>query len=198
MKESKTVTYTQKTHPKIVPGGLALLKGYKTYSKAHTLLLKAARSVDYQQELQFVLSFYGSDFDFLQLSTQLEMFSLSFKTAKEVTLSDVFAFFRDSTPAQADLLCQVSKLLVLLLVMPATNAQSERSFSAVRRVKTYLRLTTTQQRLNNLMVLHVHKSCTDALDLFAVANEFIDGSDHRKFFFWSQFKKLIMKNNFTY
>ena len=57
----------------------------------------------------------------------------------------------------------------LLLVMPATNATSERSFSAIRRVKTYHRTTMTQQHLNNLMVLHVHKEITDSLDLMNFA-----------------------------
>ena len=97
--------------------------GYKTYAKVQTLLLKAAKSLDYQEELQFVLSFYGSDFDSLQLSTQLEIFSQSFKTAEEVTISDIFGFFHNCTPAQVDLLCQVSKLVMLLLVMPAINAE---------------------------------------------------------------------------
>ena len=45
-------------------------------------------------------------------------------------------------------------------IMPATNATSERVFSAFRRVKNYVRGTVTQQRLNNLMVLHVHKDIT--------------------------------------
>ena len=64
-------------------------------------------------------------------------------------------------------------LLKLLLVMPATNATSERSLSALRRVKTYLRSTMTQMRLNNLMVLHVHGKRTDALDLTSIGKEFI-------------------------
>ncbi len=34
--------------------------------------------------------------------------------------------------------------------MPATNASSERSFSALRRVKSYLRSTMLQERLNYL------------------------------------------------
>ena len=46
------------------------------------------------------------------------------------------------------------------LVMPATNATSERSFSALKRVKTY-------------MLLHVHKELTDKLDLIACANDFV-------------------------
>ena len=67
----------------------------------------------------------------------------------------------------------------LLLVMPATNATSERSFSALRRVKTYLRTTMTQQCLNHLMVTHVHKTSTDSLDLTNVAREFVAGREGR-------------------
>ena len=76
----------------------------------------------------------------------------------------------------------------LLLVMPATNAESERSFSAVRRIKTYLRSMMSQQHLNHLMLLHVHKSYTDHLELIDVANDFIDSSEYRKHFFGSEFK----------
>ena len=65
--------------------------------------------------------------------------------------------------AQRDLLYQACRVLQLVLVMPATNATSERSFSALRRVKGYLRSTMSQQRLNNLMVLHVHKERTETL-----------------------------------
>ena len=77
------------------------------------------------------------------------------------------------------LFSQIAIILKLILVMPATNAVSERSFSALRRVKTYLRATMTQKRLNNLMVLHVHSDCTDELSDIAVANEFVKGNEHR-------------------
>lgn len=68
----------------------------------------------------------------------------------------------------------------LILVLPATNATSERSFSAMRRVKYYLRSTMGQERLNHLMVLHVHKSETDSLDLIQIANTFVSRNDHRE------------------
>ncbi len=61
----------------------------------------------------------------------------------------------------------------LVLVMPVTNATSERSFSALRRVKSYLRSTTGQERLNYLMLLHVHSDKTDKQDLKSVLNDFI-------------------------
>ena len=67
----------------------------------------------------------------------------------------------------------------LLLVMPATNASSERSFSALRQIKTYLQTTMSQQRLNSLMLLHVHKDKTDSLDLVQVGREFVVGREGR-------------------
>ena len=71
---------------------------------------------------------------------------------------------------------QVCTLVHLLLVMPATNAVSERSASALRKVKTYLRTTI---RLNNLLVLHVHKDRCDSLVLAVCLNQFVSDSEHR-------------------
>ena len=162
--------------------------GYKTYGNVQALLLKAAAAQPYEEELRFVLSFYGSDFDSLLLPTNLEIFSKGFHAEGGVVLSDILAFFRSCTPGQLELMSQVGKLVRLLLVMPATNAESEQSFSAVRRIKTYLRSTMSQQRLNHLMLLHVHQNRTDGLNLVDVANDFIAGNDHRKQVFGAEFK----------
>ena len=63
---------------------------------------------------------------------------------------------------------------------PATNAVSERSFSALKRVKGYLRATMGQNRLKHLMFLHVHSELTDKIDLVEVANRFAGNIDARK------------------
>ena len=73
--------------------------------------------------------------------------------------------------------------IALVLVMPATNAVSERSFSCLRRLKSYLRATMSQSRLNNVMVLHVHTNLTDKLSLVDIGNNFISGSSHRESLF---------------
>ena len=62
------------------------------------------------------------------------------------------------------------KLTKLILVMPATNAISERSFSALRRLKTWLRSTMNQTRLNWCMILHIHNDDTDVANEFASRN----------------------------
>ena len=71
-------------------------------------------------------------------------------------------------------------LVIILLGIPPANATSERTFSALHRVKTYLRSTMTQTRMNNLITLHVHKERTDPLDLKAIANEFTARNERRR------------------
>ena len=62
--------------------------------------------------------------------------------------------------------------------MTATNATSERTFSALRRIKSYRRSTMSQVRLNHLMVLQVHKALTDTIKPENIADEFVSSSQH--------------------
>jgi hypothetical protein len=155
--------------------------GYNIYRNIEIVLLNAVNSKEYKSELDTVVNFYGSDFNAQLLETQLHILSTSFtkEPGKVAVILDVIKYFKEITQAQKELMCEVCKLLTILLVMPASNAVSERSFSALRRVKTYLRSTMTQNRLNNLMVLHIHKENTDSMDIISVANDFVSRSEHR-------------------
>ena len=64
----------------------------------------------------------------------------------------------------SSLFSEVLKLLKLLFVLPASTASAERSFSSLRRLKTYLRSSITAQRLNHVLLLHIHKDITEQLD----------------------------------
>ena len=67
-----------------------------------------------------------------------------------------------------------------MLLAPATNAISERSFSALKRLKTYMRATMGDQRLQSLMVLHIHRNKVDQLNLIDIANKFVGNNEYRK------------------
>ena len=157
--------------------------GYRIYKSLETLLIKASKREEFQDSLDQVCAFYHDDFDKELLDSQLKTFGIHFQTTEEPTMQisifDLKRYFLSLSPGQASLLSQVRHLLQLILVMPATNASSERSFSALRRLKNYLRTTMKQERLNHLMVMHVHKERTDKLDLKSVLNNFISDSEHR-------------------
>ena len=73
---------------------------------------------------------------------------------------------------------QVIELFKLILVLPATKASSERSFSLfIATCKPYLRATNGQGQLNHLMILSTYKENVDKLNLKDVAREFIYKND---------------------
>jgi hypothetical protein len=78
---------------------------------------------------------------------------------------------------------EIHKLILLYLTVPLSNASAERSFSCLRRVKTYLRNRLTQEHLNHHMILNdlnVHKGLTDSIELKTVATEFVRKNERRR------------------
>ena len=154
--------------------------GYRVYHCLENLLLKAARGEEFSEELKLASSIYGADINECNLQMQLETLGTSIQEERVLSIFDVWNYLQQLTAAERTLLNEVVTVMKLLLVMPATNATSERSFSAMRRVKSYLRSTMGQERLNHLMTLHVHKESTDSLNLVQVANEFVCGNESRQ------------------
>ena len=132
------------------------------YSNLEKSLIKAASGEDSEEEFQVL---YGSNYNPQLFKTQLQLLQVYFSSTctEKVTVATV----KDSIVSLEgrSLLSEVVKVLSTILVMPATNATSERSFSAFRRIKTFLRTTMHQARLNHLMLLHIHKDLTDKLTL---------------------------------
>ena len=75
----------------------------------------------------------------------------------------MYRFDRGIRKRRKIFLSEVVVLLELVLVTVATNATSERSFSALRRLKTYLCSTMAQLRLNHSALPHTTKEECDTL-----------------------------------
>ena len=48
------------------------------------------------------------------------------------------------------------------------------------RIKSYLKSTLGQERLNHLMTLNVHNDSIDSVDLVEVADQFVSGNEYRQ------------------
>ena len=147
-------------------------RGYEMVTNLENLLLKSASGEDSLEELEKVSAFYGSDIDKGLLEAQLLVFKSKFKELKQekVVLKDIMNFMRK--PGHSEILSEISTVLKLILVLPATDAESERVFSSLKRIKTYLRNSMSQARLNHLMLMNIHKEETDQMSLAEVANKF--------------------------
>ena len=76
------------------------------------------------------------------------------------------------TMREKTLLGEVHKLLRLYLTLPVASSISERTFYALRRLKNYLRSTIKQNRLNNCLFMHCHKSIMGTLYTVKIAKRF--------------------------
>jgi hypothetical protein len=66
----------------------------------------------------------------------------------------------------------VSIVLRIVLTIPVTVASGERSFSKLKLIKSYLRATMKQDRLNGLAMLSIEKDVASELDYSSVINKF--------------------------
>lgn len=114
------------------------------------------------------------DFDEEQLKLHTKMFHdiLKERNVKVACLMDVVVFLAKNSSV-ASLLPHFTKLIRLVLTVPHTTCTAERSFSTLRRLKTYLRSTMTQSRLNALSILHIHSDVGKVLNLDPIIDEFV-------------------------
>lgn len=157
-------------------------EGFKMLCKVEQLLMKACAGENFVEMTAEICNFFTGDFDEDDLNTELGTLHHLYisHTTESPSIGTVKSALLSLSSAQRSLVGEVCKLLQILLVMPATNASSERSFSALRRIKTYLRSTTRQDRLNHLLVLNYHIERTDNLDMKAILNQYVNKSDARK------------------
>jgi len=74
---------------------------------------------------------------------------------------------------------EVRQLVRLLLVSPASSAQAERSFSALRRLKAWFCSSMTEVRLNSVAVCHIHQKLLDNTDMLPLLQQFAAKPDLR-------------------
>ncbi|KAF4104258.1 hypothetical protein G5714_015245 [Onychostoma macrolepis] len=111
----------------------------------------------------------------IQLKMMGHLDSDSIETVKDLTTT-IFKLH----PQTRALFKEVENLIKLCLSLLISAASAERTFSALRRWKTWLRTTITQKRLTHLALMHVHGDILDSLDIDALMRDFISTNPERK------------------
>ena len=84
------------------------------------------------------------------------------------------------------MLPEFAKAQKILAVIPATSCSAERSFSSLRRLKTYLRNSMGQERLSSLALLHIEREYVNKVlneDMTKMIDVFGQRSGRNKYFF---------------
>lgn len=149
-------------------------KGYRILIEAERVVVQSfAGDVVSEEQLRVLLEHFKDDIDFRRLPAQLQVLAnISTPSPVSQLLHAVKAVSRIGD-GERGLIPDVMVLLKLCLVLPASTASAERSFSTLRRIKSYLRGSISQERLNHLMVLNTYKEKVDKLDEAELVKSFM-------------------------
>ena len=116
---------------------------------------------------------YG--FDKVVLEMEAKLAKQTFQTRKLESTNDVLLALlslKDAFP-------ELTKLVRIALTIAVSTAQCERSFSALKRIKTYLRSTMGEDRLASLALLSIEREMSKSLSLDDVVTNFAKKADRR-------------------
>ena len=151
---------------------------FKTLLKLEAALLTPPSVWDGIPGVEEVLLEDG--FDVPKLKANLE--SLPDIAPGKTSIRGIADDFAALQPETKKLFRHLEELLILLLVVPVSAASAERSFSAMRRLKNYLRTSTGQARFNHLAILHMYKERLDNLDMKRVMKIFVSNETRHRIF----------------
>ena len=134
---------------------------------------------------------YADCLDISKLKVQLTLLPDVLKTGnvehemgiKTVTTINTVCQLFETCKFAKTMLEEVHKVLQLYLTIPLSSATAERSFSTLRRLKTYLRSSMSQKCLNHVVLLNTHKELVDKICIHNIAREFVSRNERRIDFF---------------
>lgn len=151
----------------------------RLYSELEELIL--GKKVLCENLLDVYGSAFVSDVNFSDLGVELKMIDISKVNGTMPTFDCLATMVKIllERPSEVRMLFpETIKLINLLLVVPATSATAERSFSSLRRLKTWQNSTIAQSRLNSVAVLHCYREMRPDLD--KVLSDFVGLNELRR------------------
>lgn len=127
-------------------------------------------------DISTVCEFYEGDICLKDLERELDQFIVTHVYAKCPV--DCFKVFANNRTL-VDVFPNLARLARIYLSLPCTTCEAERTFSALRRLKTYLRSTMSQRRLNSCSILNVHSEMVDKINMETMIAEWIGRNTER-------------------
>ncbi len=133
-----------------------------------------------ENELKQLSKQYSLSYDDLRGEQRLYKTKLSISTSQsQATLSEIKSFILENHLNVC--LPVMNELFKILWTIPVNTCTCERRFSTLRRLKTYLRSTTGEDRLSGLALLNIEREVE--IDYDEIIKEFISAKNTRKIVF---------------
>ncbi|XP_075067591.1 52 kDa repressor of the inhibitor of the protein kinase-like [Mixophyes fleayi] len=150
-----------------------LQQGFIDYCHLEDVLLSTGKgeSDSVIEEKLGILSKYP-EFNVRMLKVQLEMFAHKNSYS---SLPEAVSLYNSVSPEVKEFFSELGKFLKLLLIIPVSTTVSKQVCCPFQRLKTLLKLTTTETRSNDVAVCYVNETRLDNLCLETIAHNFVHG-----------------------
>ena len=168
-------------------------KDINIISNIESVLINAINQEDFQLNFQALAHFKYFNLERLkqelaELPSYLKLFNAeSDVKIKKVTMVSTLCEMFNTKKSFRVCSPNVHKLIVLYVSIPLSSATAERTFSAMRRVKTWLRSTMSANALTNRMFAVLHKQLIDNVDSRIIAKEFVCDQHERRSRYFGNF-----------
>ena len=149
-----------------------MLMGVTALSPKHTTFLNKERILPMSH-------YYGISEENLTAELHQVKRLLEKKKEKGHTIDSTMEFLSLMGPYK-DAFEDIYKLLCIAVTLPVSSASCERSFSCLRRLKTYLRNTSGDTRNSNLAFLTINTRRTKDLDVDEIIDAFAANHNNRR------------------
>lgn len=137
---------------------------------------------DYIGVIWFDLAIYKDEYDITGLESELHIWYNHIFKHKLRTIKLIQKHFQDY-PGFKKAFPNITILLTIFLTVPLSSAECERSFSVLKRLKTWLRTTMGQDRLSSLALIQINPEILDSLDRKYLVEKFASTKERRATFF---------------
>ena len=158
------------------------------FSDSHCLLMKGIQCLNPTDEnfakiscIQAFAECYGADMEDLghELHQAKRLLERSSKDTNFINPSTILSFLSFLTPFKAAF-HELHRLCKIAVSLPVSTASCERSFSALRQIKTYVRNSMVETRLSAVAVLAIENERVQLLNVDDVLNVFAKRHGNRR------------------
>lgn len=150
-------------------------EGIVTYKALESVLLNTPSEADMEAMRRY------KDIDFKKVMSRVRL--LHEEHSELSSVDDLAAVMRNMHVSTRLYFKEVESVLRIILVMPVSSCEAERSFSALRRLKTWLRSTMGETRLSCMALTHVHQDVVDSIELPKLMCSFVSACSNRALVF---------------
>lgn len=118
----------------------------------------------------FIKHYKHFQINILNLSSEFNSAKSLLKN-KDILKPDLYSIMNTLT-LHSGAFIETIKILHIIITLPISTASNERFFSSLKRLKSYIRTTMSDDRLSDLMVISVEKEDAGKVNLNAAVDEF--------------------------